>query len=148
LYAAVYAAKSLLGELISSDSDESVLKDLQEKISLKVSVQITVLLRKERTTYTIIDFGPNKIVAQSHNDDCIMTFGMEVLRKWSTVTLLKHSRLVTLDFDANIVWVKLDRSKTQQLLEGTLHQGDTCFMEDPAAKYQHLVSLFQNTVCY
>ena len=144
--AAVDAAESLIGELTSSDSEESAHKGLPVKIRLKVGMQITVLLKKENITYTIIDFGPNKIVAQSHNNDCIMTFGMEELRKWSTVTLLKHSRLVTFDFDANIVWVKLDRTKTQQLLEGTLHQGEACFMEGPAAKYQHLVSLFQNTV--
>ena len=143
--AAVFAAKSLLGKLTSSDSEESFHKDLPEKIRLKVGMQITVLLKKEKTAYTLIDFGPNKIVAQSHSNDCIMTFGMEELRKWSTVTLLKHSRLVTFDFDANIVWVKLDRIKTQQMLEETLHQEDACFMEGPGAKYQLLVSLFQNT---
>ena len=38
-----------------------------------------------------------------------------------------------------------DRIKTQQMLEETLHQEDACFMEGPGAKYQLLVSLFQNT---
>ena len=138
----VATAESLLGEPPSSDSEEEpASKDLQDKIKLKVGMHISVNECHDKSTYTIIDFGPSKIVAQCHDNNYIMSFGVEEVKKWSTLTLIRHSRSITHAFDSKNVWVKQDRRKSQQLLEGTLHQRKRDFTKDPSGDYHPLFNI-------